>query len=266
MTIRIRPGKAFINGYYYHNTANLDADLGISDGVSSKIARVVLRWDFAAREINAAIKHGALSSSPIPPVLQRDADVFEIALADILINKGALQISQQSITDLRFNEDLCGVVTGVIDQIDPAVLTEQFENYFETFKIETAADVETWLTTIQDLLDSNAAANLANEIFEIKENMPAGPSSLPYTLIASEWQGDVYTIQEGWVGGIEEMEAYPSRSGAMTGPEEAAWDAARIWSAHKGQKAGELKLRASGGAPGIDLPILLKTNIFKIKD
>ena len=75
----------------------------VADGVLNRIDRVVLRLDFLNREIKAYIKKGNFAITPVIPTITRNADVYELALADIRIDKGTIKIDQASITDLRFN-------------------------------------------------------------------------------------------------------------------------------------------------------------------
>ena len=85
-----------------------------ADGVLNRIDRVVLRYDEADREIRAEVKKGELASSPVAKELQRDADAYELGIADIAVNKGATSIKQDDIIDLRDNEELCGWVDSLI--------------------------------------------------------------------------------------------------------------------------------------------------------
>ena len=108
MTVTIRAGKAWINGYFYYNTSDLSVTLATADGVLDRIDRIVLRWDLTARSITTKIKSSQTSSRPSAPALQRDAEIYELALADIYVSAGTISISQSAITDRRYNAELCG--------------------------------------------------------------------------------------------------------------------------------------------------------------
>ena len=108
MTVTIREGKAWINGYFYE-TSDLAITLPTADGVLDRIDRIVLRWDLTARSITAKTKSSQTSSKPSAPSLQRDAEIYELALADIYVSAGTISISQSAITDRRDNTDLCGL-------------------------------------------------------------------------------------------------------------------------------------------------------------
>ena len=51
MTIKLQPGLAWINGYLYQNTDELQLTVDPADGVLNRQDRVVLRLDFVNREI-----------------------------------------------------------------------------------------------------------------------------------------------------------------------------------------------------------------------
>ncbi|KNF06967.1 hypothetical protein CLPU_41c00030 [Gottschalkia purinilytica] len=111
MTVTLKKGKAYINGYFYHNTEDLILNIDPADSVLNRIDRVVLRLDFLKREIKAYVKKGSFASSPAVPTLQRDTDIYELGIADIKINKGTVKISATDITDTRANPELCGIVS-----------------------------------------------------------------------------------------------------------------------------------------------------------
>lgn len=179
MTITVKAGKAWINGYYFVNDANHVLSLDGADGVLKRIDRIVLRLDFSAREITLVIKKSPFASSPVAPVLQRDADAYELALADILVNNGATSISQGNISDQRLNTSLCGVVHGVVDQVDTTTIFNQYQAWFNDITSGTEQEIDQWqqgkeqdfadwFVSIQNLLDGDVATNLANQILQLQ--------------------------------------------------------------------------------------------------
>lgn len=164
MKINVSSGKAFTNGYWYKNDSSYELSIDIADGVAPRIDSIVVRLDYSERDTYVAVKKGTPSASPSAPVLQRDADAYELQLATILVSAGATSISQSMITDTRPNEDVCGWVTGVIDQIDTTNLFAQFQAAFdeayEGFKDQLeASEVEfnNWFQSIKDILPEDVA-------------------------------------------------------------------------------------------------------------
>lgn len=182
MTVTISPGYAWINGYMYANTDNLILIIENSDSALKRIDRIVVRCDFVTREIKTYIKKGSFSQNPSAPVLTRDTDAYELCVAEITINNGAINISQSNITDTRLNSELCGIVTQTINEIDTTTLYNQLQSHIQ----EKSLDMQTWIDEakefftndfniwfegIKDILDENTAGNLLNEINKLKEAM-----------------------------------------------------------------------------------------------
>lgn len=200
MQVAIRAGKAWLNGYFFYNTTDTTLELDTADGVLKRIDRVVVRWSLTNRTISLAVKKGANASSPTAPVLQRDADIYEIALADIAISNGVVEITQSNITDLRYNSELCGMVTQTVQTIDTSQLSAQLEAWFNEYqslskeeyetlvaffeslkiqgnndlialqawfleyKTQASAEFMAWFNGLQDVLDENTETHILNLI------------------------------------------------------------------------------------------------------
>lgn len=207
MTITVNTGKAWINGYFYYNTSSLSVTLATADGVLKRIDRIVVRWDLTNRTISIAVKSSAPSASPTAPALQRDADAYELCLADVLVNAGVTSISQANITDQRLNTSLCGVAAGIITQIDTAAFNAQLQAWFDDykdfsinefnelvsymnslklqgdaqynalqtymndFKIGAENEFNSWFASLQNVLDGDTAGHLLNLITNLTERV-----------------------------------------------------------------------------------------------
>lgn len=181
MTVTVKPGKAWINGYILINDDDYILQIEPADGVLNRIDRIVARYDIANREIRLEVKKGTFASSPIAPELQRDSDAYELGLADIYVKAGATSISQADITDLRLNSELCGVVHGLIEQVDTTTLFAQYQAWYqqttgqaevdlEMMKQQFQAEFDAWFAGIKDILDESTAGNLLNLIEEHKND------------------------------------------------------------------------------------------------
>ncbi len=116
LTIRIKAGKAWINGYYF--IADADETLAIQpDPILPRIDRLVLRLHLSNREITLVHKQGTAASTPSTPVVTRDAQMIEFSLAILSIPAGASSITAAMITDTRSNITECGFVTSTITNI-----------------------------------------------------------------------------------------------------------------------------------------------------
>ncbi len=117
MTLQVSPGSAFIGGYYYENTTELELELEIANGVNPRIDRVVIRFSASNRDIKLAVLTGAASSVPSAQTLARTSDIYELALADIAVGKGVVAIRANDITDTRYNSALCGTVNSLLNAV-----------------------------------------------------------------------------------------------------------------------------------------------------
>ncbi|MEG0906586.1 MAG: hypothetical protein RSA49_05250, partial [Anaerovoracaceae bacterium] len=163
MNIIVKPGKAWINGYFYINDSDLNFKLDNADGVLKRIDRLVIRWSLLDRKISIEIKKGVMSQEPTPAVLKRDGEVYELAIADILIGNGVIAITKAMITDLRLDSNLCGIVTGVIDQVDTTTLFNQIQGEVEDMKLW----VESEKDEINRILEAAIGETLAGELINM---------------------------------------------------------------------------------------------------
>lgn len=154
MTITLKPGQAWINGYYYANDDNLILSIDVADGVVNRLDRVVLQYNTLDRTITAKVKKGKFASSPVAPTLQRDADAYELGVADIYIAHGATSITQANITDLRLNNTYCGIVHGTVDQVDTTTLFNQYQTWLAEKKAQYDADLIQYTTSKENEIDT----------------------------------------------------------------------------------------------------------------
>lgn len=194
MTVTLKPGNGYINGYRYKNDSDKSLTIETADGVLKRIDRIVLRHTILNREIKAYVKKGTFASTPVAPTLQRDADMWELGIADIYIANGAVSISQANITDLRLNNDYCGIVHGAIDQVDTTTIFNQFRAwYLETVDGATTdiatmlsafqSGFNTWFAGLQDTLSGDVAGNLLLKI----ENLITTSATEPETPMANTY-------------------------------------------------------------------------------
>ena len=144
MSIKVLSGEAWINGWWYRNTEEYTLPLDVADGVLSRIDVIVLRWGNQERDMWLYVIKGIASFNPITPSIRRDADYYDLQLAEVQISAGMIKVTQTQIKDTRLNNAVCGLVTGVVDQIDTTILYNQFESYFKDIKEKYEADYDKW--------------------------------------------------------------------------------------------------------------------------
>lgn len=140
MNVIVGAGSGWIHGHKLVNTADLTLAIEASDVVLNRIDSVIFYVDHTAREMGIEVKQGALGATPAAPALQRDDERWEMCLAQIYVAKQAAAITAAAITDTRANSSLCGIVQGLIQQIDTTTLWEQqqaaFDAWFESVRTQ----------------------------------------------------------------------------------------------------------------------------------
>lgn len=153
MTVLVKSGLGWINGYYCNNDGNYPLTISPASGTLPRVDAVVLRWSRSNRSISLEVKTGVATSSPSAPSLERSADNYELMLASIEVVAGATSIAQANITDKRPDSSVCGWVKGVVDQVDTTNLFAQYDAAFQE-----------WFDNIKSQLSGNIATNLQNQI------------------------------------------------------------------------------------------------------
>ena len=114
MRVSVLPGKAYIQGKIFSMDAAETLTINNASATLNRIDRVVVRLDEANRMIELAVKQGTAASSPAAPALTRNADVYEICLAQITIPSAAASLSASNIVDKRNDTSVCGWVKNLI--------------------------------------------------------------------------------------------------------------------------------------------------------
>lgn len=132
MDVNILPGCCWIRGAY--GIVDQTETLTMEPSNSGRVDVVVARFDLslAHRSIRLAVLKGTEGSTAVPSLV-RNETTYDIQLARINIHGGSNVVKQSDIADTRFDSDLCGIVTGVIDQIDTTNLFAQFQAAFDEY-------------------------------------------------------------------------------------------------------------------------------------
>lgn len=160
MSITIKEGWAFINGYWYHNDSDKILNIEITDSNQSRIDNIVLRYIVENRDIVAQVIEGNYATNPVAPDLQRNTACYDLRIAKISIPTGSDKITQSMIEDCRFDSMDCGNVTQAVLQLNTTDIFKQYQIAFEE-----------WFEKLKINLDENVATNLQNEINNINNRM-----------------------------------------------------------------------------------------------
>ena len=117
LAVSVAEGSAWINGYRYENTDDLNLPLTTANGSNPRIDRIVVRLSQVSRNIQLAVVDGTPAATPSAPALTRTSDVYELGIADVLIPAAATSIATNNITDTRLNTNLCGLVNSLVTAV-----------------------------------------------------------------------------------------------------------------------------------------------------
>lgn len=127
MSVQVLGGQAWINGWWYENTSTLNLDIDPADGTLDRIDIIVVQFDLTNRVIKTIVRKGSPSAGATAPELNRDDDLWELKLAEVDVSHGTVNITDGKITDTRSNTEVCGWVSGLINQMDTTELFNQLK-------------------------------------------------------------------------------------------------------------------------------------------
>ena len=186
MSVSVAAGYANINGKIgAWPTANT-MTIATASGVYPRWDVIVLRRDNTNRRITLEVKTGTASLTPSAPAPTRDADIYELVLAQIYVTAGTTSITNANIVDKRTDTSLCGLVTCPVVNPDFTGLYAQFTQQFQD-----------WFDHMKDQLDDDAAGHLQLEIDDIKADIGIveDTDTATHTIAKDQyviWKGSLY--------------------------------------------------------------------------
>lgn len=223
MSVKVSPGYANLNGKPARWTSTNNLTIATASGVYNRIDTIVLRRDNTNRCVTIEVVTGTASANPQPTAPTRNSDIYELVLAQVLVNVGVTEITASKITDTRTNTDICGYVTATVEQIDFDQFKTQFDGWIADFELDMTEwsedqqeDFADWFEAIRGQLDEDAAGHLQNEVDDTQAMIAE-----PYNQHVIYQEGDRCTHS-----GV----LYKRNSWGADTPEAEAWTAAH-WTA-----------------------------------
>ena len=113
--------------------------LTAADAVRSRIDRVVLRYDAAAKKTSLQVLEGVPDSAgPAAPAITRTELIYDLCLAEIKRPAGSTAVTVADIYDTRADETVCGVMRDGVTGIPTGTLVQQFRAVIDALKGEAA--------------------------------------------------------------------------------------------------------------------------------
>ena len=131
LTVTVSAGQAWVRPARFRGRSIImeqpeTVTLTAADAVRSRIDRLVLRYDAAARKTRLQVLEGTPdSASPTAPEITRTALVYDLCLAEIRRPAGSTEITAADITDTHADEAVCGVMRDGVTGIPTAQLQAQ---------------------------------------------------------------------------------------------------------------------------------------------
>lgn len=133
LTVTVSAGQAWVRPVRFRGRSIImeqpeTVTLTAADTVRSRIDRLVLRYDAAARKTSLQVLTGTPdSASPTAPEITRTALVYDLCLAEIRRPAGSTEITAADITDTRADEAVCGVMRDGVTGIPTEQLVAQWQ-------------------------------------------------------------------------------------------------------------------------------------------
>lgn len=165
MNVIVYPGFACCNGCMKLEESQRTLAVQASNTAYDRIDTVVLRLNDndSERICDFYILEGTPATSPVRPTLTRSESVWELGLADLFIAKNSTDLSNQRITDTRYETARCGIMSSV-SQFDTTTLYNQIQADLENFRNVSQAEFTEWFEEIKGQLSEDPAGNLQNQI------------------------------------------------------------------------------------------------------
>lgn len=132
LTVSVSAGQAWVHPARFRGRSIImeqpeTVTLTAADAVRSRIDRLVLRYDAAARKTSLQVLEGTPdSASPTAPEITRTALVYDLCLAEIRRPAGSTEVTAADITDTRADEGVCGVMRDGVTGIPTETLLAQY--------------------------------------------------------------------------------------------------------------------------------------------
>ena len=272
-------GSAMVEGYYFRLRDDGGGAMAFEHSTEAelnRIDRIVIRLNLTARTVGLQKLIGTAAATPEAPALTRNAEVYELSLAQVLARAGAAEILPSDITDEREDESVCGLIAP--EGLKQLVIGQMIEGAIELALDDEMADVlRVSAQTLETAEQAQARANIGAQAAIGASGMlkgdgaggvGAGTAGTDYavpvteinvTLAAASWSGaEAPYTQSVTVSGMT-----AGAKGVSVGLPATATDAEFVEAVSavlraSAQGAGSITIKAHGQLPTIDIPLLVQ--------
>ena len=126
-----------------------------ADPVRSRIDRIVLRYDAAAKKTRLQVLEGVPNSAgPAAPAITRTELIYDLCLAEIKRPAGSTAVTAADIYDTRADETVCGVMRDGVTGIPAAQLIQRLQADIEAVEkgsFYSKAEVDSLLKSLKSV-------------------------------------------------------------------------------------------------------------------
>ena len=162
MQVQVKSGRMIIDSKWLKNDAALPLTINTSHVTLNRYTAIVARLDFTTRTITITTKDGENATEPVKPTITNSQTIKEMCLAYVYVGRGVTEITQANIEDVRADTNVCGWVTGLVEQVDTSQLFLQWQTAYEqqiaqmeAWQAEQEAAFDTWFTALTEQLNVN---------------------------------------------------------------------------------------------------------------
>lgn len=155
LTVTVKKGKAFVEGYWFELVEDCDITLPVNSGTQARTDIICVRLNKQNRVVELVTKSGVTSTLPTA-----SGTVHELVLAEIVIGVSVTTLTVGNITDRRPDKNYCGFVGALVTDIDTTNLYNQFTNQFNT-----------WFEELKKQFGSDAVGALQQSISDLTGRM-----------------------------------------------------------------------------------------------
>lgn len=138
MQIGVASGYGHINGAVMYFEGEQVMTLTVASVKADRIDTVVLEYSEAERDVLLRLLKGDPADPPVPVELTRSGGVYQVALAQITVRKGSVEVTAEDIEDMR------EPIRGRVRELDFSQVTAAFEDRTRNTIDERLADFDRW--------------------------------------------------------------------------------------------------------------------------
>lgn len=219
MQVILGPGRAWFNGTWTLNDADIPVSISGSDYQVDRIDTLVLKVDKTdqVRANSIYIEEGDPSSNPQPKELVDTDAVFYHPLATIRVRAGTDTILSGDITIQVNRDERTPFVTGIIDHVTAAQMLSIWEAEWNEYKVQSREEFEQWIHDTEAEYDQELGLweneqkqkfvtwqNIQKGIFEEWENAQKSEYAIWMNVTRQEfdeWFENIQYVLDGDVAG-----------------------------------------------------------------